>query len=111
MTALRPDMYAATICGEYEDRWFIELDLHTESPSKVIEKCRRYHDYYRSGLEQKLHNVFPLVVWIVPDAARKESVTKHIREAFQKQPKIFIVITPEELETLIRQGVERGELC
>lgn len=111
MMALRPDMYAETICGEYEDRWFIEIDLHTESPSKVVEKCRRYHDYYRSGLEQKLHGMFPLVVWIVPDAARQESIASHIREAFQKQPKIFIVITPDELETLVRQGVEGVALC
>lgn len=111
MTALRPDMFAITFCGEYEDRWFIELDLKTEAPVTVVEKCRRYHDYYRSGLEQKQHGIFPLVVWIVPDDSRKESLITHIREAFQKQAKIFIVITPEELEPLIRQGVEGKALC
>ncbi|MFV0485403.1 MAG: replication-relaxation family protein [Candidatus Saccharimonadales bacterium] len=111
LTALRPDMFTVTVCGEYEDRWFVEIDLNTEAPVTVVEKCRRYYDYYRSGLEQKEHEVFPLTVWIVPDEARKESLTAHIREAFPKMPRIFIVITPDELENLIRQGVEGAALC
>ena len=111
LTTLRPDLFAVTNCGDYEDRWFIEIDLDTQAPVVLVEKCRRYHDYYRTGLEQKQHEVFPLVVWIVPDTARKESIITHIREAFKKQPGIFIVITPGELEPLIRQGVERGALC
>jgi hypothetical protein len=111
ITALRPDLFAVTVCGEYEDRWFVEIDLNTEAPATVVEKCRRYRDYCRSGLEQKLHEVFPLVVFIVPDKARKESLAAHIKEAFKGLPKIFIVITPDELETLIRQGVDKEALC
>ena len=111
LTTLRPDMFAITNCGDFEDRWFIEIDLHTEAPVTIVEKCRRYHDYYRSGLEQKQHEVFPLVVWIVPDASRKERIAAHIRGEFKKLPRIFIVITPDELEPLIRQGVEGGSLC
>jgi hypothetical protein len=111
MVTLRPDLFAVTVCGEYEDRWFFEMDLSTEAPIRVMEKCRRYHDYYRSGLEQQRHEVFPLVVWIVPDEARKTSLTAHIRDEFKKQPRIFIVITPDELEALIRQGIDGGALC
>ena len=58
--------------GQYEDRWFIEVDLDTESPNKIIDKCERYHKYYRSGLEQQESGVFPLTVWIVPSAERKK---------------------------------------
>jgi len=111
LTTLRPDLFAITVDGEYEDRWFIEVDLNTEAPVTVVEKCRRYHDYYRSGLEQKQHGVFPLAVWIVPDAARKDSVIAHIRGEFKHLPRIFIVITPDELAALIRQGVEGKSLC
>ena len=111
LTTLRPDLFAITECGDYEDRWFFEVDLKTEASTTVVEKCRRYHQYYRSGLEQKLHGVFPLAVWIVPDAARKESIVAHIRAEFDKQPKIFVVITPDELKPLIRQGAEGGSLC
>ena len=108
---LKPDMFAVTNCGSYEDRWFIEIDLDTQAPVAVTEKCRRYHDYYRTGFEQKRHEVFPLVVWIVPDEARKNSITTHIRDEFRHRPRIFIVITPGELAALLRQGVEAAGLC
>ena len=111
IVSLKPDLYAITVCGNYEDRWFIEVDLNTEAPVKIIEKCQRYHQYYRSGLEQKQHGVFPLTVWIVPDASRKDSITAHIRAEFSKQANIFIVITPDELAILIRQYVDGKALC
>ncbi len=111
LTSLKPDLFAVTDCGEYVDRWFFEIDLKTEAPITVVEKCRRYHDYYRSGLEQNKHDVFPLAVWIVPDTSRKESIIAHIRDEFRTQPKLFAVITAEQLESLIRQGLEGAELC
>lgn len=104
IVSLKSDLFAITLCDNYEDRWFFEIDLATESPIKVIEKCHRYLQYYRSGLEQEQYRVFPLVVWIVPDAARKSSVELRIKEEFSKQPNIFVVITPDELETLVRMG-------
>ncbi len=109
--SLKPDLYAATVSGEYEDRWFFEVDLDTESPAKVVEKCQRYHRYYRSGLEQKESGVFPLTVWVVPDEARKTRLTAAIRTAFDKQPRLFAVITGEELEHLIRYGGDERTLC
>ncbi len=109
--SLRPDLYAITNNDDYEDRWFLEVDLKTESPITVVEKCRRYHEYYQSGLEQKLHGVFPLTVWIVPDVARRDSIMSHIRAEFAGLPKIFAVITPEELAPLVHQGVGGGVLC
>lgn len=109
--ALKPDLYAAIVSGEYEDRYFIEIDLDTESPAKVIEKCRKYHQYYRSGLEQKESGLFPLTVWVAPGAARKERLTAHIREEFKGQPRLFSVITDEELEYLILHSGEESTLC
>lgn len=109
--SLKPDLYAATVSGEYEDRWFFEVDLDTESPAKVVEKCQRYHRYYRSGLEQKASGVFPLTVWVAPDEARKTRLATAIRTAFDKQPKLFAVITGEELEHLVRYGGDKDMLC
>jgi len=111
ITTLKPDLFAVTSSGKYEDRYFFEIDLNTETPAVILEKCHRYHRYYQSGLEQKQYGVFPLTVWIVPDTARKDSFTAHIRAEFQKLPRLFIVITPDELEKLIRQGVEGRDLC
>lgn len=111
MLSLKPDLFAITVSGQYEDRWFIEVDLNTESPVKVIDKCERYHKYYRSGLEQQETGVFPLTVWIVPTVERKNKLISCIKEAFDKQPKLFAVITQDELPGLICQGGEGGLLC
>lgn len=108
---LKPDLFAITSSDKYEDRWFIEVDLDTESPVKVVEKCEKYHRYYRSGLEQQESEVFPLTVWIAPTAARKERLLSHIREAFDKQPKLFTVITKDELTHLIQYGGDERMLC
>lgn len=103
LVSIKPDIFAVTAYGNYEDRWFIELDLDTEAPIRIIDKCHRYHQYYRSGLEQKQNEVFPMVVWIVPDARRKESIKKHLHDEFSAWPNLFEVITLDELESLLRQ--------
>ena len=109
--ALKPDLFAITTSGQYEDRWFIEVDLDTESPAKIVSKCEKYYKYYRSGLEQKEAEVFPLTVWIVPTAERKNRLIAHIREAFEHQPKLFAVIVKDELENLIQRGGDEWMLC
>lgn len=109
--SLKPDLYTATMSEEYEDRYFIEVDLDTESPAKIIEKCQKYHAYYRSGLEQEESEMFPLTVWIVPSDSRKEKLIRHLKEAFDKQAKLFAVITCDELEHLILEGGDREMLC
>ena len=109
--SLKPDLFAITVSGQYEDRWFIEVDLATESPSKIVSKCERYHKYYRSGLEQQEAEVFPLTVWIVPTTERKQQLITYIKDAFDKQPKLFAIITKDELEHLVCYGGEGGALC
>ena len=109
--SLKPDLYAVTVTEEYEDRYFIEVDLDTESPAKIIETCQKYHTYYRSGLEQEASEMFPLTVWIVPSAARKEKLIRHLKEAFDKQARLFAVIACDELERLILEGGDRETLC
>lgn len=109
--SLKPDLYAATMTEEYDDRYFVEVDLNTESPAKILEKCERYHKYYQSGLEQEEHESFPLTIWIVPDKARKMRLITHLRRVFDKQPKLFAIITGDELENLILQGGDREMLC
>ena len=92
-----------------EPKAVFEIDLDTESPIKIIEKCQRYYQYYRSGIEQNEYGVFPLVVWIVPDAGRKNSLELRIKAEFSNYPNIFVVITPGEFEDLIHQGAGSSE--
>ena len=48
---LKPDLYAITSDGEYEDHWFFEFDLATEAPSRIVSKCEQYQEYYNTGAE------------------------------------------------------------
>ena len=110
-TVLKPDMFAITSYDGYEDFWFLEMDLGTESVAQVIEKCQVYRRYYYTEIEQEKNEVFPLVTWIVPDEKRKEKLIAAIRESLPAQPKMFLVITPDQLEKMLRQYIERDELC
>lgn len=108
---LKPDLFAITTYQKYEDRWFIEMDLGSESPRQVADKCSVYLRYYYTGIEQKETGMFPLVMWIVKDAARKEKLKDYIRDSIKAQPKMFLVITPDELESAMRGDVNTKELC
>jgi hypothetical protein len=106
---MKPDMFAVTANREYQDSWLLEVDLGTESPIKVLDKCRRYVFYCKSGIEQKQHGVFPLVVWLVYNANRKSKLQQYIaecRELSEASKRLFTVILPEEFETLICKGVD-----
>lgn len=110
--SLRPDLYAKTITGDFFDHLFIEVDLDTEAPVAIVEKCRRYLEYYQTGKEQKSHGAFPLVLWIAPDDNRKNRMKDAIAHSFPSRfPRIFFVIIPEELESVLRDGVEKEKLC
>jgi len=102
---LKPDLFAITSDGEYEDYWFLELDLATETPARIIAKCKQYEDYYVNGEEQRRHGLFPKVVWIVPSEKRRDSIRGHIaRSKDLRYKNLFTVILPAELAGLIRKG-------
>ena len=102
---LKPDYFAMTCNGDYEDFWFFEVDLGSEIPSKVAAKCVEYQDYYRSGTEQRAAGVFPRVVWVTPDKERRDVIERYIRDSGElRQKDLFLVILPEELEHTVREG-------
>jgi hypothetical protein len=103
---LKPDLFVVTATTDYEDSYFFEVDLATEAPVRILEKCRRYLDFYDCRDKQAEGEVFPLVVWLAPDTKRRDTLRWHIGEEFQGAPRIFLVIAPEETETLITQGAE-----
>lgn len=110
--SLRPDLYAETVSGRFEDRWFIEMDLDTESVNDIVEKCRRYQHYYQTEKEQRASGVFPIVLWIVPSQERKDKIIDSIRFNFGKRyPHINLVITPGELWTTLLEGAKKEDLC
>jgi hypothetical protein len=102
--SLKSDLFSVTTDGEYEDHWFIEVDLATERPVRVVEKCRQYLAYMKTNLEQKRYGVFPLVVWIVPEEKRQDSILSHLTAELGKSAGIFKVLTLAEFEELLQNG-------
>lgn len=101
---LKPDMAAVTRSGDFEDHWFFEIDRNTEPPSRVVRKCLQYQEYYRTGTEQHRTGVFPAVVWVVPDQARREQLATRLRAEATIDSRLFTVITLDQLPGLVHDG-------
>ncbi|TNC23703.1 replication-relaxation family protein [Amycolatopsis alkalitolerans] len=101
---LKPDLYAITANGEYEDHWFIEADLATEHPPVVVRKAKVYQRYAATGAHQARHGLFPAVTWVVPDTARQRAIQAALAADKAIQPGLFRVVTTDEFSELIRQG-------
>ena len=102
-TSIRPDMF---ICVKIDGpRYFmyIEVDLGTEGAAEIAAKCKRYIDYHRIGKAKEEHGVFPLVLWVVPDEARKEWIRKTVSKATKGWTRIHSVVTLEEFPRLLAE--------
>lgn len=109
---LRPDLYVETFRGELKHHWFVEVDLDTESPVRIIDKCRNYLDYLASSAPSDwCCGEFPAVLWVMPTIKRRDSIRRHIAQSlpFVPENQLFLVITAEELKGLVVDG-KLGEL-
>lgn len=75
---IKPDAYVEVEVGDYLDRYFVEVDMATESPTTLRNKADAYAAYRLSGHEQTRTGAFPLVLWLVPDDHRRLVVQKVI---------------------------------
>ncbi len=101
---LRPDAFLALGVGEYELRWFIEVDRASESLPVVVRKCRLYADYYQSGKEQASSGgVFPRVCWIVPDETRAARLHRAIARDHSLPETLFVVVTTASALDILRE--------
>lgn len=71
---LKPDLFLRLGAGAFEYRFFIEIDLATESRGTLRTKADRYRAYYQSGEEQRQHGAYPKVLWVVPDDRRADQL-------------------------------------
>lgn len=74
--ALKPDAFTRIALGAYEDLYFLEIDLATESRNVVVSKLRAYADYFNSGEEQSRHGVFPRVLILANSEERCASLVE-----------------------------------
>lgn len=98
---LQPDLFVRTTSAEYEDRWFVEVDLGTESLPTLLGKCAVYEAYRASGLEQSSAGVFPLVVWQLTNEARRDAFASRIVRSLDLSPALYRLVTPAEFPALM----------
>ncbi|MBZ4488113.1 replication-relaxation family protein [Microbacterium sp. cx-55] len=98
---LKPDLYVALVTGDYEDHWYIEIDRGTESLPVLLEKCRTYEAYRRTGAAQVERGVFPRVLWVVPTERRVARLSSAIRADPDTPAPLFAVTTPDQLLRVI----------
>jgi hypothetical protein len=70
-SVLRPDLFVIVATGEQERLAFVEVDNGTEHVGALQRKLGLYRDYYASGQEQAREGVFPEVLWLALDQARR----------------------------------------
>lgn len=101
---LKPDLHAVTAFGDYEDHWLLERDLATEHPNVVVRQALFYERFAATGRYQDEHDVFPAVLWIVPDQARQHALERAMRTARGLSPSIHRVITEAEFLPTVLAG-------
>ena len=99
---LKPDAYAKLVVGNEEEFiFFLELDKDTESLKRIVNQCKKYIQYFNTGIEQRETGIFPQVVWVVPDHKRQTAIENRIQEELNSYWTLFEVITLEEFPDFV----------
>lgn len=110
---LKPDLHVVTgidatpIAGAragqaeeaYEEHVFIEVDLGSEHAGRILAKCRVYADYAATGAYQARHGLFPAVVWVSPDKARRAALRAAVAAVPPLPPGLCRITSPEDYLT------------
>jgi hypothetical protein len=94
---LKPDSYVRLGIGDYEDSYFIEVDMGTEGSRTLDRKLGQYIEYQATGREQAERGVFPKVLWLAPDAKRAGVIQDCIARLPRSAHRLFAAIPFNEL--------------
>jgi hypothetical protein len=88
---LKPDAYVRVGVGAIERSAFVEVDQGTERAPTLTRKLDAFTAYWRSGIEQQTHGVFPLVLWLVPDEKRTNTLWEVVHKMTNETQQLFTV--------------------
>jgi hypothetical protein len=94
---LKPDSYVRLGMGEFEDSYFIEIDMGTEGSQTLLAKLKQYVAYRAAGSEQDQRGVFPKVLWLVPDERRVGAVEGCVAGLSRASRELFAVARQEDV--------------
>lgn len=98
---LQPDLFVKIHTATYEDSWFIEVDLGTESLPTLVSKCRQYEAYRSSGIEQDRGGTFPLVMWVFSKPQRIDQLRAAIHRSKALPTGMFRFTSPADVERIL----------
>lgn len=98
---LKPDSYARLGNGDYEDSYFFEVDRGTEGSRAIERQLDRYVAYYRSGHEQAEREVFPIVLWLAPNAERVTVIQASVNRLRSSDRQLFEVAVQNDVLTAV----------
>lgn len=101
---LQPDLAADITTEAFTDRFFIEVDLGSETLPTLLGKCEQYETYRRSGIEQQHVGTFPLVVWLFLDEQRAHRLAEVIGRSSKLTAGMFRYATPDTLTHVLAGG-------
>jgi hypothetical protein len=90
---LKPDAFLRIGVGAYEDRYFVEVDLGSESRTVIARKVRTYLDYFNTGQEQQSQGVFPRVLLLTNTQARRDALVEVCVQLPAEAWRLFTVTT------------------
>jgi hypothetical protein len=88
---LKPDSFVRLGIGEYEDSYFLEVDMGTEGSRALERQLQLYVAYAGSGQEQAERGVFPRTLWLAPDAQRVAVIEDSVRRLPSADRELFQV--------------------
>lgn len=102
---LQPDLAAVVHATDFDERWFLEMDLGTESLNTLLKKCGGYEAYRATGIEQADHGAFPLVWWIMTSPERADRLEATIRRTPRLTPALYRVVLIDDLVARLSEAL------
>jgi hypothetical protein len=93
---LKPDAYLRLASGDFEDSWFVEIDLDSEGQATIAGKAERYLDCFHTGVVQRSEGVFPKTLWTTPSEKRAAALRSIFARLPENGARLFVVTTQDE---------------
>jgi hypothetical protein len=101
---IKPDAFLRFDRGDYEYRYFVEVDRASQSNSVIRRKGEAYVEYYLSGSEQARSGLFPLVLFVTTSDKRRSDLVEALASLDADYWRLFQVQT--ESEAFLREDIE-----
>lgn len=101
---LKPDLFVSLATAEEEVFAYVEIDLATEHAAAVRRKVALYASYRATGRDQDRIDLFPLVIWAVPDQRRAATLRRYLEPEDGRAPGLHQVVLTSELINALTKG-------